>query len=199
MRPNYGVVGLVLMALIVTPGFAQAHSASTFNVIIKQNDLQPTLTQIEYNDSIMWYNADSRENVTQRIVFDSDGDGFYNGSEDWDSGEIYQDCATTSNNSSSDCRDSFTVWFNGTWGVGEYNYQSISSDGDVQNGTIVVIEHVEENTGPAIGSTFGSFDDDDTEPSDDESEDDNMKQIFLFIGTISAIASIALIVLLIKR
>jgi hypothetical protein len=63
----------------------------------------------------------------------------------------------------------------------------------------VVIEHIEENTGPAIGSTFGSFDDDDTEPSDDESEDDNMKQIFLFIGTISAIASIALIVLLIKR
>ena len=199
MRPNYGVVGLVLMALIVTPSFAQAHSASTFNVIIKQNDLQPTLTQIEYNDSIMWYNADSRENVTQRIVFDSDGDGLYNGSEDWDSGEIYQDCATTSNNSSSDCQESFTVWFNGTWGVGEYNYQSISSDGDVQNGTIVVIEHIEENTGPAIGSTFGSFDDDDTEPSDDESEDDNMKQIFLFIGTISAIASIALIVLLIKR
>ena len=40
----------------------------------------------------MWYNADSRENVTQRIVYDADGDGLYNGSEDWDSGEIYQDC-----------------------------------------------------------------------------------------------------------
>ena len=39
----------------------------------------------------MWYNADSRENVTQRIVYDADGDGLYNGSEDWDSGEIYQD------------------------------------------------------------------------------------------------------------
>ena len=75
MRPNYGVVGLVLMALIVTPSFAQAHSASTYNVIIKQNDLQPMTTQIEYNDSIMWYNTDSRENVTQRIVYDADGDG----------------------------------------------------------------------------------------------------------------------------
>ena len=55
-----------------------------------------------------------------------------------------------------------------------------------------------KNTGPAVGSTFGSFDDDDTEPSDD-SEDDNMKQIFLFVGMVSAIGSIVLIVLLIKR
>jgi len=199
MRRYYGLVGFMLIALTLAPSFAQAHSASTFNVIIKQNDLQPMATQIEYNDSIMWYNADSRENVTQRIVFDADGDGLYNGSEDWDSGEIYRDCPSPSNNSSADCQESFTVWFNGTWGVGEYNYQSISSNGDVQNGTIVVIEHVEENTGPAVGSTFGSFDDDDAEPSDDDSEDDKMKQIFLFIGVISAIGSIALIVLLIKR
>ena len=88
MRPNYGLVGFMLIFLILAPGFAQAHSASTFNVIIKQNDLQPMATQIEYNDSIMWYNADSRENVTQRIVYDADGDGLYNGSDDWDSGAI---------------------------------------------------------------------------------------------------------------
>lgn len=198
MRRNYGLVGFALVVLILVPGLAQAHSASTFNVIVKQNDLQPMATQIEYNDSIMWYNADSRENVTQRIVFDSDGDGLYNGSEDWDSGEIYQDCPLSTNNSSSDCQESFTVWFNGTWGIGEYNYQSISSNGDVQNGTIVVIEHVEENTGPAVGSTFGSFDDD-TESSNEDSEDDNMKQIFLFVGMVSAIGSIILIVLLIRR
>ena len=198
MRPNYGLVGFMLIFLILAPGFAQAHSASTFNVIIKQNDLQPMATQIEYNDSIMWYNADSRENVTQRIVYDADGDGLYNGSDDWDSGAIHQDCPSPSNNSSSDCQESFTVWFNGTWGIGEYNYQSISSNGDVQNGTIVVIEHVEENTGPAVGSTFGSFDDDNTESSDEDTEDD-IKQILLFIGAISAIGSIALIVLLIKR
>ena len=199
MRPNHGVVGLLLIALILLPGIAQGHSASTFNVIIKQNDLQPTATQIEYNDSIMWYNADSRENVTHRIVYDADGDGLYNGSEDWDSGAIYQDCPPPSNNTSSDCQESFTVWFNGTWGVGEYNYQSISSNGDIQNGTIVVIEHIEENTGPAVGSTFGSFDESDSETPEASSNEDNRKQIFLFIGAISAIGSIALIVLLIKR
>ena len=195
MSRYYGVVGVVLMALILVPGYAQAHSASTFNVIIKQNDLQPMTTQIEYNDSIMWYSADSRENVTQRIVFDGDGDGLYNGSEDWDSGEISRDCPPPSNNSSSDCQESFMVWFNGTWGVGEYNYQSISSNGDIQNGTIVVIEHVEENNEPTVNSNFDSFYEEDVESSDD----DSMKQNFLTIGIISALGSVFLIILLIRR
>ena len=195
MSRYYGVVGVVLMALILVPGYAQAHSASTFNVIIKQNDLQPMTTQIEYNDSIMWYSADSRENVTQRIVFDADGDGLYNGSEDWDSGEISRDCPPPSNNSSSDCQESFMVWFNGTWGVGEYNYQSISSNGDIQSGTIVVIEHVEENNEPTVNSNFDSFYEEDAESSDD----DSMKQIFLTIGIISALGSVILIILLIRR
>ena len=195
MSRNYGVVGIVLIALVLVPGYVHAHSASTFNVIIKQNDLQPMSTQIEYNDSIMWYSADSRENVTQRIVFDGDGDGLYNGSEDWDSGEISRDCPPPSNNSSSDCQESFMVWFNGTWGVGEYNYQSISSNGDVQNGTIVVIEHVEENNEPTVNSNFDSFYEEDVESSDD----DSMKQIFLTIGIISALGSVILIILLIRR
>ena len=195
MSRNYGVVGIVLIALVLVPGYAHAHSASTFNVIIKQNDLQPMSTQIEYNDSIMWYSADSRENVTQRIVFDGDGDGLYNGSEDWDSGEISRDCPPPSNNSSFDCQESFMVWFNGTWGVGEYNYQSISSNGDVQNGTIVVIEHVEENNEPTVNSNFDSFYEEDVESSDD----DSMKQIFLTIGIISALGSVILIILLIRR
>ena len=80
MRRIHATLVMVLISLILMPSLAQAHSASTFNVIIKQNDLQPSATQIEYNDSIMWYNADSRDNITHRIVFDADGDGLYNGS-----------------------------------------------------------------------------------------------------------------------
>tara|TARA_B100001248_G_C27222003_1_gene380762 strand:- start:431 stop:697 length:267 start_codon:yes stop_codon:yes gene_type:complete len=87
------------------------------------------------------------------------------------------------------------VWFNGTWGVGEYNYQSISSNGDIQNGTIVVIEHVEENNEPTVNSNFDSFYEEDVESSDD----DSMKQIFLTIGIISALGSVILIILLIRR
>ena len=83
-------------------------------------------------------------------------------------------------------------------GVGEYNYQSIASNGEVLNGTIVVIEHVEEDTGPSIGATFGSFDDDEVE-DDDSSEEDDKKQLLLLVAGSSAIASLLLIVLLLRR
>ncbi len=189
---------MVLISLIMMPSLAQAHSASTFNVIIKQNDLQPGATQIEYNDSIMWYNADSRDNITHRIVFDADGDGLYNGSADWDSGDIERDCNYADNNTTSDCQESFLVWFNGTWGVGEYNYQSIASNGEVLNGTIVVIEHIEQDTGPSIGATFGSFDDDETEDENPTDESDK-RQLLLLIAGSSAIGSMLLIVLLLRR
>ncbi|MEC8540414.1 MAG: hypothetical protein VXY53_01065 [Candidatus Thermoplasmatota archaeon] len=199
MRRIYATLAMVLLSLVLVPSLAQAHSASTFNVIIKQNDLQPGATQIEYNDSIMWYNADSRENITHRIVFDSDGDGLYNGSADWDSGEIKQDCNYGENNTTSSCQESFLVWFNGTWGVGEYNYQSIASNGETLNGTIVVIEHIEEDTGPSIGATFGSFEDNKVEDDSISDDGDDKRQLLLLIAGSSAIGSLLLIVMLLRR
>lgn len=199
MRRIYATLAMVLLSLVLVPSLAQAHSASTFNVIIKQNDLQPGATQIEYNDSIMWYNADSRENITHRIVFDADGDGLYNGSADWDSGEIKQDCNYGDNNTTSNCQESFLVWFNGTWGVGEYNYQSIASNGETLNGTIVVIEHIEEDTGPSIGATFGSFEDNKVEDNSISDDGDDKRQLLLLIAGSSAIGSLLLIVMLLRR
>ncbi len=199
MRRIYATLAMVLLSLVLVPSLAQAHSASTFNVIIKQNDLQPGATQIEYNDSIMWYNADSRENITHRIVFDADGDGLYNGSADWDSGEIKQDCNYGDNNTTSNCQESFLVWFNGTWGVGEYNYQSIASNGETLNGTIVVIEHIEEDTGPSIGATFGSFEDNKVEDDSISDDGDDKRQLLLLVAGSSAIGSLLLIVMLLRR
>ena len=199
MRRIYATLAMVLLSLVLVPSLAQAHSASTFNVIIKQNDLQPGATQIEYNDSIMWYNADSRENITHRIVFDADGDGLYNGSADWDSGEIKQDCNYGDNNTTSNCQESFLVWFNGTWGEGEYNYQSIASNGETLNGTIVVIEHIEEDTGPSIGATFGSFEDNKVEDNSISDDGDDKRQLLLLIAGSSAIGSLLLIVMLLRR
>ena len=77
---------LVLLSSLVGAGTVQAHSADTFTVVIKQSGLTPSSSQITYNDSVVWHNVDGRENITHRIVFDFDGDGFYNGTDDWDSG-----------------------------------------------------------------------------------------------------------------
>ena len=59
----------------------------------------------------------------------------------------------------------------------------------------MVIEHVEENNEPVVNNNFDSFYEEDAEPSDD----DSMKQIFLTVGIVSALGSVILIILLIRR
>ena len=189
-------------------GAVQAHSADTFTVVIKQSGLMPGSSQITYNDSVVWHNTDGRENITHRIVFDFDGDGLFNGTDDWDSGELVADCNTTANENEtgatneSECSITFMVWFNGTWGIGEYNYEDRLSDGTVLNGTIVVVEdvHVENSTAPDIGSTFGTFED--RKSSDEgvvEEDADQAQRMFLLIGIGSGIGAVGLLVLLLVR
>ena len=161
-----------------------------------------------YNDSVIWHNVDSSENITHRIVFDGDGDGLYNGSNDWDSGELYPECGPnnqtnqTNSSESDDCNITFLMWFNGTFGVGEYQYQDILSNGTVLNGTIIVMEDVHPaEAPPPIGSTFGVFDDDDDEPTEVESESEPMdaKQLIVFVGIGSGVSAVLLIIVLIRR
>lgn len=189
-------------------GAVQAHSADTFTVVIKQSGLMPGSSQITYNDSVVWHNTDGRENITHRIVFDFDGDGLFNGTDDWDSGELVADCNTTTNENEtgatneSDCNVTFMVWFNGTWGIGEYNYEDRLSDGTVLNGTIVVVEdvHIENSTAPDIGSTFGTFEDRKNSGEGAVEEEDNQAQrVLLLIGMGSGIGAAGLLVLLLVR
>ena len=189
-------------------GAVQAHSADTFTVVIKQSGLMPGSSQITYNDSVVWHNTDGRENITHRIVFDFDGDGLFNGTDDWDSGELVADCNTTTNENEtgttneSDCNVTFMVWFNGTWGIGEYNYEDRLSDGTVLNGTIVVVEdvHIENSTAPDIGSTFGTFEDRKNSDEGPVEEVDNQAQrMLLLIGMGSGIGAAGLLVLLLVR
>ena len=92
MRPSKCILSLILVSMILLPLNVQAHSADTFTVVVKDTGLTPNSSQIMYNDSVIWHNVDSSENITHRIVFDGDGDGLYNGSNDWDSGELYPEC-----------------------------------------------------------------------------------------------------------
>ena len=202
------LVCLALLSSMIGTGGVQGHSADTFTVVIKESGLMPGSSQITYNDSVVWHNTDGRENITHRIVFDFDGDGLFNGTDDWDSGELVADCNTTSSENETgstnetECNITFMVWFNGTWGIGEYNYQNMISDGSVRNGTIVVVEdvHVENSTAPDIGSTFGSFEDR-TNNVDDApgEEDDEAQRLLLMIGVGSGFGAAGLLVLLLIR
>ena len=207
MKRITSLLGLLLFTSVVLTGSVQAHSADTFTVVIKESGLTPSSSQIAYNDSVIWHNTDSRENITHRIVFDFDGDGLFNGSDDWDSGELLSECNSTTdnsteNNSQPDCNITFLVWFNGTWGIGEYAYQDMLSDGTVLNGTVIVTEdvHVENSTSPAIGSSFGTFENNNDEVVEDDGNDaDDVRQMLLLLGAASGLEAAGLLVLLLMR
>ena len=191
----------LLVIIMIIPGLAQSHSADTFTVVIKQSGLTPNSSQILYNDSVIWHNTDSRENITHRIVYDANGDGLYNGTDDWDSGILSSDCNSTNQSESEDCKITFTVWFNGTWGVGEYNYTDILSDGSTMNGTIFVTEDThQENAIPSVGSSFGNDEKIDQDTNEKESSNNDLiKQILLIVGVCSGLGSLGLILYVVRK
>ncbi len=199
------VILSVLLILCAGPSVmtAQAHTASSFTVLVQENGFSQQSPVIIQNDSIVWHNTDNSSNLSHRLVYDHDGDGFYNGTFDWDSGELFSDCETDENNTQidSNCSTSFSVEFDTNWTVGNYSYQDIRSDGSTVNATIVlqadVGEHVEPYA-PPIGSTFGLVEDE-NDVSEDEDTSLNPEQLLLYVAAFTGGTSLILVVILIMR
>ena len=144
--------------------------------------------------------------MTHRIVYDYDGDGLYNGTFDWDSGELSYDCERDENNTKLDenCTINFIVTMDMNWTVGNYTYQDIRSDGSMVNATIQLMAdngtHVEANV-PSIGSEFGVINDDRDTTTSTESEDDELtpEKMLLYVGLFTGISSGLLLGILIAR
>ena len=58
---------------------AQAHTAESFTILIKEDGFSHSDQQIIQNDSVIWYNIDNGSNLTHRLVYDHDGDGRIDG------------------------------------------------------------------------------------------------------------------------
>ena len=185
---------------------AQAHTAESFTILIKEDGFSHSDQQIIQNDSVIWYNIDNGSNLTHRLVYDHDGDGLYNGTFDWDSGELYAECEKDENNTKLDenCTINFIVTLDMNWTVGNYSYQDIRSDGSVVNATIELIAdtgmHTEANL-PAIGSEFGVINNDEDTTTNTESEDEGLtpEKMLLYVGLFTGISSILLVGLLVLR
>ena len=132
------LVFFLLTAVATVPSQTGAHTASAFTVLVKEDGFSQTAPEIFHNDSIIWYNTDNASNLTHRLVHDHDGDGLYNGSLDWDSGELHAYCERDGNNTKIDasCNTSYVIEFNINWTEGDYAYQDLRSDGSVVNATI---------------------------------------------------------------
>lgn len=183
----------------------QGHTASAFTVLIKESELSPNGPDIIQNDSIIWFNIDNSSNLTHRVVYDHDGDGLYNGTFDWDSGELHAYCERDENNTKIDssCSDTFMVIFDLNWSVGNYTYQNIRSDNVSFNGTIQLsadtADHIEPDL-PAIGSQFGVNNGDDEGQENVESNDEmTPEKMLLYVGLFTGISSVGLLVLLVIR
>ena len=197
------VVFLLLTVVVYTPLQANAHTASAFTVLVKEDGFSQTAPEIFHNDSIIWYNTDNASNLTHRLVHDHDGDGLYNGSLDWDSGELHAYCERDENNTKIDasCNTSYVVEFNINWTEGDYAYQDLRSDGTVVNATIRLFKDMDSHnasTAPSIGSSFGVNDD----ASADSSESDEAmtpEDVLLYVAMGTGGAAVLLLGLLVLR
>ena len=183
----------------------QGHTAQAHMALIKENSLTQGNPMIIQNDSVIWANIDNSSNLTHRIVYDHDGDGLYNGTFDWDSGELYAYCEKDENNSNIDssCSTEFTVIFDLNWTVGNYTYQNIRSDNVSFNGTIQLTadttNHLEENL-PAIGSQFGVNNDDNKVDDSVEGESGlTPEKMLLLVGLFTGVLSVILLGILMLR
>ena len=206
-RPQILVIA-ILFALIASPYVmsAQAHTAESFTILIKEGGFSHNNQQIIQNDSVIWYNIDNGSNLTHRLVYDYDGDGLYNGTFDWDSGELSAECERDENNTKLDenCTINFIVTLDMNWTVGNYTYQDIRSDGSVVNATIELIAdtsmHTEANL-PAIGSEFGVTNDDKDTTTTIENEDEGLtpENMLLLVGLFTGVSSVILLGILMLR
>tara|TARA_B100001564_G_scaffold218699_1_gene184232 strand:+ start:4429 stop:5100 length:672 start_codon:yes stop_codon:yes gene_type:complete len=198
---------LVLISLIGTTMISsvQGHTAQAHMALIKENGLTQGNPTIIQNDSVIWANVDNSSNLTHRIVYDHDGDGLYNGTFDWDSGELHAYCERDENNSKIDpsCSTEFTVILDLNWSIGNYTYQNIRSDNVSFNGTIQLTadtaNHLEQNL-PAIGSQFG-VNNDESEVDDSIEEESGLtpEKMLLLVGLFTGVLSVILLGILMLR
>ena len=195
---------VLLAAVVVTPLQSSAHTANSFTVLVKEDGFSQTAPEIFHNDSIIWYNTDNASNLTHRLVYDHDGDGLYNGTFDWDSGELHAYCETDENNSKIEpnCTTSFVLEFNINWTEGDYAYQDLREDGTSVNATIRLFKDMDSHnasTAPTIGSSFGVNKEEQSVESSDTDEPLTPEEVLLYVAVGTGGAAVLLLGLLIVR
>ena len=193
---------LVLLAMAAyLPTTVVAHDASTFTIIVRENELTAGSPQLVFNDSVWWINVDDRVNITHRIVYDSDGDGIYNGTHDWDSGNLSSECPVDEegNKIDSECEVSYEIPFNGTWGVDTYHYYDLVSDGTILEGNISVAPDSHQAGGTSPENYQYNPDSEEEEETEPDSQGEESEQNWLlWLAMTSGLASVILLVMLLK-
>ena len=181
-------IGLFFCFQIIFP-VATAHTGGIFTIIVSENGVVPGNVQMLVNDTASWINVDDRENITHRILVDSDSDGIYDGENDWDSGNLTDSCEHVNGTKvDENCNAYFDVIFNETALnmsyydiVGTYAFVDIVSNGEKVYGNVTV--------NPDTHLTAG-FQEPINEEKDDEGEE--RPAFLLIIAAVSGIGAVIL-------
>ena len=179
----------ILVSFQVYSPTVSAHTGENFMIIIKENGSVPGNPTMMVNDSALWVNVDSRDNVTHQIFVDANSDGIYNGSDDWKSLNLTHEgnCRNDNGTRIENCEASYTVTFNETVMnmsyydiVGTYAYVDIDSNGTKFYGNITVIPELHVTAG------FQDTDENNIDEIKDEEEDSSL---LLIIAASSALGA----------
>jgi plastocyanin len=161
------ILVLFLIFVVFVPPVS-SHDASALTTNIKQLNVEPNTANILLGDSIYWINLDKRENVTHRIVHDSDGDGLFNGTDDWDSGTLLAwtsngTCIDETGNKTPNCAVTYEIYFNDTSDIGTYEYTDLIYENEtlIENRTFTVIVKTDSHMDAINTYCFGDDCDDD--------------------------------------
>ena len=188
------IIAILICFLVCFPT-TSAHTGGVFTIIVSENGVVPGNVQMLVNDTARWINVDDRDNVTHRILVDANSDGIYNGSEDWDSGNLTHQCEHINGTKvDENCNAYFDIIFNetslnmsyddivGTYAFTDLVYNQTSGNTTTIYGNVTV--YSDKHVTPGFQNTEIINDIEDVEKE--------KSPILLIIATISAVGAIGL-------
>jgi hypothetical protein len=172
------LLGLLLILPILS-GVAVAHEPDTFTVIVREDRHDPSEVSLVVNDTVQYYNVDSRENVTHIIGLDLNGDNDFDDEGEFSSGVLHSECDWDND---TDCRVAWIFVINDTALVGNYILSDIRSDGTEIEVRLNIAADDHSIEAPAIGECFGDCEKDVVEEEMKRSSQTDLQKLLMLAG-----------------
>ena len=202
------VLTSLLLATLLSPAVS-AHEQKTLTVIVADGGVVAgniTDSAFVQGNSVWFRMEGSTENTTLVVQIDTNLDGVFNGSDDFESGELVNECELDENGSLVDeeCAVTTTFQFAQNATVGTYLFwvhRNHNGSQTVWNHSITVNKDVHEEEGPSAGDCFGvGCDvDDDGQQSEDDVSSSTDSQMIIVLAAISLIGMVALTISIAKE
>ena len=205
-RVGLAVIGLLLLVLLAPA--SQAHEQKTLSVILTEdgvvsgNITDPSFLQ----GNAVWFQMhDDTNNTTMTVRLDVNLDGVFNATDDFDSGEMVDECELDENGSLVDesCIVSAIYAFDMNATVDTYAFWVIRTHNGTEtmwNHSIIVHKDVHEEDGPSPGDCFGiGCPTDEVEDESSEIVDDGQRSAVVLLALASLVGMIALTLSILKE